>query len=227
MPALSRSLAVTSSPPFFLTGITAPGPTKASRGISSIDLPLGTMWIGASTCVPAWQASDICVTLSGAPLSRLKHRPTWTSGRIGIFGIPLYITRERSTISTAISPFLSATSPQHIKRIFIHKGPFDSVVGQPELIQGFLNGPTDKILLVIGHGIPLHGERADFHVLFIHPHVKRPVANVFGVAVEAVLFGEAVDDSGHTLARRPFQTKPLAGIQLQPRPLIAEQLAPI
>src|SRR3990172_6521141 len=127
----------------------------------------------------------------------------------------------------AISPFLSAASPLDIKWIFIHKGPFDSVVGQPELIQWFLNVPTYKILLVIGHGIPFHGERTDFHVLFIHPHVKRPVANVFGVAVKAVMFGEAVDDSGYTLARRPFQTKPLAGIQLEPRPLIAEQLAPI
>src|SRR5688572_24819152 len=71
-PEPSRSLALTSSPSFFWTGITVPGPIK-ERGTSSMDLPPRTMWLGASMWVPTWQVRDISVTFRGCPLSRLKN----------------------------------------------------------------------------------------------------------------------------------------------------------
>ncbi len=79
---------MTSSPPFFPTEITAPGPTKLSSGSSSIDFPPGTMCTGASTCVPAWHGIDISVTFSGWPLARSKNFFTRTSESAGIFGMP-------------------------------------------------------------------------------------------------------------------------------------------
>jgi hypothetical protein len=64
-------------------------------------------------------------------------------------------------------------------------------------------------------------------MLFVHAHMERPVADIFRLAIEAVVLGEPANDPGHAFARRAFEAKTLAGVKLQPSALRRQQLAPV
>src|SRR5215216_1773516 len=102
----------------------------------------------------------------------------------------------------AKSPHLFGAAPTRVKRVLVDVSTKNTVERQPKLVQCLLHCGTDSCLLRFSHGVTLHRQRPDFHMLFVDTHVQCPVADILRLAVKAIMFGEPADDASHTLARR-------------------------
>src|SRR4030095_5589242 len=119
----------------------------------------------------------------------------------------------------ARTPYLIGAAPTAVKRVLVDVSADNTIERQPKLIQGLLHRRTHRYLLRFGDGVTLHRQRSGLHVLFVDPHVQRPVTNIVRLAFEAIMSGEPADDASHALARGALETKSLAGIKLQPSAL--------